>query len=256
MGSDYAAQFRDVSVVAAYAARPAYPDGVFSLLGSLAVDEPRVVLELGAGTGDLTLGLAQHVAHVDAVEPSPAMLDAARRVQLPPSASVRWIASTAEELAIQETYALAVAAESLHWMDWGLVLPKLARCLSPRGVLAVVTTRVLTDVPWRDALRDIITRYSTNRAYVDYDIIEELTRRGLFEPGGSRQVTSAPITQTTAEYVESFHSRNGFSRERMTPEAAHAFDTEVTALVAAHSGDGSVVSPVRATVVWGRPLSP
>jgi ubiquinone/menaquinone biosynthesis C-methylase UbiE len=37
------------------------------------------VLELGSGTGDLTLGLAEHVDHADAVEPSGAMLSIARR---------------------------------------------------------------------------------------------------------------------------------------------------------------------------------
>jgi hypothetical protein len=39
-------------------------------------------------------------------------------------------------------------------------------------------------------------------------------------------------------YIESFHSRNGFSRQRMAPEMADAFDTAVHALVTQSYPDG------------------
>jgi hypothetical protein len=47
--------------------------------------------------------------------------------------------------------------------------------------------------------------------------------------------------QSIDDYIESFHSRNGLSRERMSPEQADAFDEEARKfLLGAHS-DGVIV---------------
>jgi len=43
--------------------------------------------------------------------------------------------------------------------------------------------------------------------------------------------------QSIDDYVESFHSMNGFSRERMTEEATHGFDSEVRELVSKYCPD-------------------
>src|SRR3712207_7136062 len=51
---------------------------------------------------------------------------------------------------------------------------------------------------------------------------------------------SVPFRQPIADYVESIHSRNGFSRERMTREAAAAFDAAVHDLVSLACPSGVV----------------
>jgi hypothetical protein len=62
LGPAYAVQFTDLSVVAAYHHRPPYPAEVFDLLTTLIVDTPRVVLDLGPGTGSrvVTVSVACH----------------------------------------------------------------------------------------------------------------------------------------------------------------------------------------------------
>ncbi|HYW49702.1 MAG TPA: metalloregulator ArsR/SmtB family transcription factor [Gemmatimonadaceae bacterium] len=53
------------------------------------LDTASVVGDLGCGTGSLSLSLSQHVAHVHAIDGSPAMLDAAReRLQSQPNVTV------------------------------------------------------------------------------------------------------------------------------------------------------------------------
>jgi len=251
--ADYAEQFLDESVAAAYPNRPPYPEALIDLLSSLTSDEPRVVLELGAGTGDITSRLAEYVTRVDAVEPSVAMRAiAAESTPL----NVRWIAESAEAFAPDGPYALTVAAESLHWMDWTLVLPKIARHLTPNGLLAIVANRTLSGLRWAHVLRSLIAQYSTNRDYVEYDIIQELTTRGLFQELGRQTITSGPFSQTVDQYIESFHSRNGFSRQRMAREAADAFDAELRAQILRYQSDGVVTAHIACNVVWGRPLAP
>ena len=69
------------SVAAEWDARVASMFGVRADLGaSLALLDPTVVVgDLGCGTGSLSLSLSRHVAHVHAIDGSPAMLDAARQ---------------------------------------------------------------------------------------------------------------------------------------------------------------------------------
>lgn len=254
LGPEYGAQFEDESMARAYHARPPYPAGVIELLDSLIVDRPRRVLELGAGSGDLAFPLARRVDALDAVEPSLAMLALARERQAQHDApsNMRWFHESAEAHRFEGPYASVVAAESLHWMDWAVVLPAIARCLAPRGYLTLVTVRQLSDLPWQPQLLELIGRYSTNRAYRPYDIAHELTARGLFELAGQQTVFGAPFAQSADDYVESFHSRNGFSRERMGAAAA-AFDRELHALVRAHAPTGVVEANVTSGVVWGKP---
>ena len=57
---------------------------------------------------------------------------------------------------------------------------------------------------------------------------------------------------TVEDYVESIHSRNGFSRDRMGAERAATFDDLVRRTVAPHARDGRLRWPVTALVRWGR----
>jgi hypothetical protein len=56
LGAEYAAQFGDEEVAAAYQHRPPYPTETFAIVEPLLGPKPRCVLELGAGTGDFTIG--------------------------------------------------------------------------------------------------------------------------------------------------------------------------------------------------------
>jgi hypothetical protein len=85
-------------------------------------------------------------------------------------------------------------------------------------------------------------------------LTDELTRRGLFRETERIETASVVFEQQVADYVESFHSRNGFSRARMGEEAAASFDTQVTARVREHVGTGPVVHANTCHLVIGKPL--
>lgn len=245
----YAAQFTDASVADAYAARPPYPASIAGALAGLLPAGTRDVLELGCGTGDLTVLLAPHVAHIDAIDPSPAMLRAARLRDT--GGDVRWIAARAEGFTSDRRYGLVVAAESLHWMEWPTVFSNLSAWLAPDARLALLTVRSFGPFPWDVPLRALIARHSTNQDYRPYDLIAELSTRGLFVEHG-RSSHEQPHSQSIDDYVRSFHSRNGFSRDRMPASSAQQFDQALRALVAPHTG-ANVHGTVRTTLVWGIP---
>ena len=252
LGPEYGAQFRDQSVADAYRARPPYPPEVFDILRRLIRDESPVVLDLGCGTGDISRGLAPHVRRIDAVDPSDAMR--ARGQVLPGGRHphIHWIAATAEDFVYPDGYALAVTAESMHWMDWHTVLPRIRRSLTSNGRLAIVLGRGFHAPPWAHALGQLITQYSTNRDFEPYDLLTELEARNLFSREDRVQTQPIPFRQTLDEYVESFHSRNGLSRQRMGASAAE-FDARLKALVHRHQPQPVLEFELEADLVWGMP---
>ena len=249
LSAAYAAQFQQSDIAQAYHARPPYPPELFDLLASLVPRAARI-LELGAGTGDLTFGLAERGDSLDAVEPSIAMLEVARTRGH--ARSIAWHNASAEQFTFAGPYDLVVAAESLHWMDWHLVLPRIAHALTAEGLLGIVAERKL-NVPWSAELREVIARFSTNRDYRAYDLIELLVQENLFREHGRRTLRSR-FAQDSGDYVESFHSRNGFSRERMGATAARNFDAAVRGILAQHGANARVEAELAIEVIWGQPL--
>jgi SAM-dependent methyltransferase len=254
LGPAYGAQFQDPSVVAAYRHRPPYPDEIFDILTGLIVGGSGNVLDLGTGTGAIARGLVGRVARVDAIDPSRGMIEAGRGLPGGDHPNLTWVEGHAEDAPLRPPYGLVTAGASLHWMDGATVLPRVRDALVPGGVLAIVDEREPPQ-PWDAALKGSIGRFSTNRAYRPYDLIEELESRGLFRRQGRLRTAPTAFARTVADYVESLHARNGLSRDRMTVAAASAFDREVAALVRPQAVDGVLALRVAAEVTWGLPTS-
>ncbi|MFJ5842997.1 class I SAM-dependent methyltransferase [Streptomyces shenzhenensis] len=122
-------------------ARPRYPRSLLAGLARQAgIGKGSRVLEIGPGTGKLTVDLAASGCRITAVELGPALAAVARqRLRGHPSATVvvadfeRW------ELPA-EPFDAVVCATAFHWIDPALRVVKAARALRPGGCLALVTT--------------------------------------------------------------------------------------------------------------------
>jgi trans-aconitate methyltransferase len=255
LGPQYGAQFSDASIVRAYHHRPPYPDEVFTILAGLLAPGPASILDAGCGSGDIALGLLARVPQIErleAIDLSAGMVAEGQRRPGGDDPRINWQVAPIEMARLSPAYALITAGESLHWMDWPVVMPRFRDALLPSGVLAIVGRSERPSV-WSEELIRIVQRYTTNRDYQPYNVVDELTMRRLFTVLGSR--TTAPVThtQSIASYVESWHSRNGLSRDRMTTEAAGAFDRETRALLAGYGYEESVTFDVVGSATWGLP---
>jgi len=255
LGLKYAEQFKDSSIVEVYHHRPPYADEAIDKLIALITDEPRVVLDIGCGTGDLSRRLANRVERVDAVDFSRAMLDKGRTLPGGDHPHLHWFYGRVEEVELHPPYALISAGESLHWMEWDIVLPLFKRILTPHGLLAMVG-RGTERNRWDESLKALIDRFSTNREYRSFDLVEELEQRHLFQKQGSFCTHPVPFVQSSEEYIQSIHSRNGFSRERMGEDAAQAFDEEARKILAPSLHEGLLTLFATSQVEWGLPLEP
>jgi ubiquinone/menaquinone biosynthesis C-methylase UbiE len=253
LAPEYGAQFKDLSIVEAYHHRPPYPAETFTILAELINSEPRHVLDIGCGPGSIARYLVEHVERLDAVDFSQYMIKQGKQLPNGDNPRLHWLQGPVEDVTLNPPYALITAGESLHWMDWNVVLPRFHDLLQPGGYLAIVERRTFP-LAWYSALAEIIPQYSTNKDFLGFfNMIETLEQHGLFQKVGEKETSPIPFEQSIDDYIESFHSRNGFSRERMDPSMADAFDREAKEILLKSHPDGVISLQAFANIVWGIP---
>jgi SAM-dependent methyltransferase len=248
--------FCNEGVVAAYAYRPPYPDEAIDGLAGL-VSSSASVVDIGCGTGEIARRLAPCFSRVDAIDASTAMIRRGQQSANGTHPGLQWICARVEDWQFTTTYDLAVAAGSLHWMQWSVVLPKLAQALGAHGLLAILPDGGASPVrvPWQPSLTSLIGEYSAMRNWVPVDVVQEIAGRGLFQE--THRFSTAPVAfrQSVDEYVEYMHSQAGLSRAKMAAEAVAEFDRHLRNLVEPYQDvDCHLTFEVTSTVVCGRPL--
>jgi len=122
-------------------ARPAYPAALFSDLAELACIGPGCrLLEIGCGTGQATLPLAERGCEIVCVELGASLAAVARR-KLARFRSVRVEVAAFEAWPLPpEPFDTVVAATAFHWIDPAVRVTTSARALRQGGALATIAT--------------------------------------------------------------------------------------------------------------------
>jgi SAM-dependent methyltransferase len=124
-----------------YARYVAYPSSLFTLLErECALDGHGRLLDLGCGTGQLTVPLAPLFENAIGLDLEPEMVQEAERVAREAGAgNIRWICGAAEELSPSlGSFRLATIGVAFHWMDRAKVLDLLYDMLDDGGAVALV----------------------------------------------------------------------------------------------------------------------
>ena len=254
--SKYGTWFQDPLVVQAYPARPPYPPVLIQHLVDLISDEPRVVLDVGCGTGDIARRLAPLVERVDALDASAGMLAAGRAASGGDAPNLRWIHARVEDAdaPLAPPYALITAGESAHWFEWDIAFPRFARILSPGGMLAIAGRNWDGPPDVHARVLPIMKRFNLLRTWYNVNLLDELRNRGLFDLTGQLRFEPDVWQPTLDEYILARHSQRSFSRTHMGPDAVAAFDAALAeALADVPRVDGRLQLESSAHVSWGRP---
>ncbi|MBF6613492.1 MAG: class I SAM-dependent methyltransferase [Chloroflexi bacterium] len=248
----FADTFKDRRVVEAYRHRPPYPQEVFEILTTLLTDEPRTVLDVGSGSGDLARPLVTLARRVDAVDFSSPMIERGRQLPGGDSPRLQWIYGKVEEVQLAPPYALITAGSSIHWLEWEKSFPLFRRILTPAGSLALVYRKTLP-MPWDADMRELRVRFLPRGGHSPAHVAQELEARGFFHKQGERATTSVPFFQSVEDFIECLHSH--FSQEYLDPQSAAGFDQQMHSLLLHHHPDGILPLHVMGLVIWGRPAT-
>ena len=253
---DYASLFKNRSLAEAYRFRPPYSNELYRILVGLLADQNARVLDVGSGPGKIARVLVDRVRHVDAVDFSREMIRAGKSIANGNHPNLRWIHGRVEEVCLNPPYDMITAGSSIHWMEWSIVFPRFVDVLTADGHLTIIDGDRPVESPWHDAELSFIRKYSTNRHYEQIDLIQELVDRGHFQPIGDKWTQPVVFSQSIADYVESFHSRQSLSKEQMGAENVKAFDSELTHVLSDFAdGEGIIGFNVSTRVTWGKPLA-
>lgn len=200
-------------------ARPTYPAQLFDDLVELSGLEPGSrVLEIGCGTGQATLPLAERGLDVTCIELGEAMAAFARR-KLEPFPGVEVVQGLFEDWEPDRAeFDAAVAFTSIHWIDPDVRYAKIARLLRPRGTLVLGRSDTVLlddhDAFWLEVQEDYqaVVPSEENRPPPRPEEIgdhrEELDASGWFRTIAVRRYTWE-LRYTSEEYVALLDTYSG-----------------------------------------------
>jgi ubiquinone/menaquinone biosynthesis C-methylase UbiE len=223
--------------------RHGYPAAVLDVVtGILSLTNDDLAVDVGCGTGQLTLPMAARVRAVVGVDPERDMLqrarDAARDAGV---ANVMWMLGADTDLPAVRTLladrsvGVVTVGQALHWMDCQALFANAMPLLRPGGGIAIVTNGTplwLHDTDWSRALRQFLeqwlntevksacgtddqsqrhyrealaaTGYEVRSAAVDYDV--ELTpdelAGGIYSALGADRLPSPGERPAFAEQIQ------------------------------------------------------
>lgn len=226
--------------------RPPYPDALFDdLLALFRLTPGSMVVDAGTGTGMAALPLAARGLRVVGLDPSPAMLNQARRrASAAHRATVEFRPGRAEDTGLPAGAAEAVImAQAFHWVDPPKALAEFQRILRPGGGLAIFWNQRDLNEPYLTAMEALITRYNpkyqSGYRHKPWDKI--LAAAGYFKNVRYKQYRHA--SEMPTEAVVGLTRSFSYVRNVLSGEATAAFERELRALLASHTRAGNVLLP-------------
>ncbi len=200
-------------------ARPGYPSALFEDLAGLACIGPRCrVLEIGCGTAQATISLAERGCTIVCVELGPSLAAVARR-KLARFGGVHVEVAAFEDWPLPaQPFDTVVAATAFHWIDPEVRVRKCADALRAGGALATIATHHIAggDDALFAAVQDCYERWDpatppglrlSSPAEIPLDGAE-LDRSGRFGPAVFRRY-EWDITYSTAQYLDTLLTYSG-----------------------------------------------
>jgi SAM-dependent methyltransferase len=152
--------------------RPATPAVLVDILKQYAdVPKPKLVVDVGSGTGLSSRAWSEHAQQVIGIEPNPQMREqATSRTR---AANVSYWEGTSSDTRVDAGAAdIATCSQSFHWMDPEETLAEMYRILRPGGVFAIYYCTFPPVMNW-----EMEQRFQTFMSWIDR--IDEEHRRKL-----------------------------------------------------------------------------
>ncbi|MGW7304066.1 class I SAM-dependent methyltransferase [Streptomyces sp. NPDC054835] len=244
--------------------RPGVPEQAARLLAQRANGKPdRILLDLGSGTGQVPLALAEQVTQIDVVERDKGMITEAGRALASLPVTVRLHNVAAEDFAPPTSTweaDLVTVCRAFHWMDQPLVLSRLDACTAPDATIAVMGDGSLWNAKeaWSQDLRSLIQKYlgTERRAGKDKTFkAHNRPYREVLADSPFSQVEEHDIAiarEWTPDRVVGYLWSTSFAGRELFGDRLDDFERHARALLAEHAADGVLTEHAVFQVVLGR----
>ena len=251
----HGARFDDADVAGKYLLRAPYAAELYEFLREF-VPKPRRALDLCCGPGKIAGQLATWFERVDAVDSSLPMLQRAQMLHSGVN-NIRWIHAAAEDAVLEGPYDIVTIGTAAHWMDHGVVFPKLAGLLAADGVLAMIEGDRPHEPPWEASWMAFVRRWLT-RIGLEYDKAafgNAVTAHERWMNVAGRRTFGFDYRQSVSDFVACQHSRATWTIKQLGAAVAAEFDRELTEMLVPFARDGQLEFSLQTNLVWGTPCS-
>jgi SAM-dependent methyltransferase len=240
--------------------RPGYPDAALNDLLENVPTSARI-LEIGCGTGQLTVPIARRGYEITAVELGGDLARVARR-NLAPYANARVLQADFETWTPPAPFDLVVAATSFHWLSPDHRASLAASALRPGGTLAILDNKHVAGgtEPFFVDVQRCYERYMPGTP-PDLRLPSPVAALPHYEDVGSSGLFEAPLDRaylwdasyTTAGYLDVLSTYSG--HRDLPPDLHAALFACIAALIDGAYG-GRIVKRYQTTLTTFRKLDP
>ncbi|MET0132207.1 MAG: class I SAM-dependent methyltransferase [Kibdelosporangium sp.] len=222
--------------------RRGYPPEVLDALAAACTLTPAdIALDLGCGTGQLTIPMAARVRAVIGMDPEPDMLTRARTAEAP---NVTWVLGADTDVpklgTLVNDIGIVTVGQALHWMDHEKLFDALFPLVRTGGGVAVLSNGTplwLQDTPWSHALRGVMEQWLgttlTNTCGTD-QLARDRYRASMINSGFEVRGSSVDYTDhlTVDQIIGGVYSA---LPEHRLPTDRAAFETLIRDVLAPHA---------------------
>ncbi|MFI6732642.1 class I SAM-dependent methyltransferase [Nonomuraea sp. NPDC050451] len=228
------------------------------LIRRFGLDGSGRLLDLGCGTGQLTLPLAGHVAEAVGVDPEPDMLaEAARQALAGEVGNVTWVRGGSADLpGGLGRFRLVTMGRSFHWMEREQVLEALGGMVEDEGGVVIANDGCLARqiTAWQHAIEEVQHRF-----------LGPLPATAAGTPAKPHTVVLADspfphVARVVHEFERSWTAKRiigylystSLPLRRLLGDRRPAFEREIADALLAADPTGRFVEPVRLEVLMAR----
>lgn len=189
--------------------RPFYPEQeIDEIVDFFSLSATSRFLDMGSGTGQLAIQLAERVGGIVAVEPDDEMfVEGKSHAERKGATNIRWIKSKAEEVVSMPDlglFDLVSFATSFHWMDRDAILQTLDRMVKPTGGILVTGTSSLWEgtEEWELVAKKTIQKYLGKERRAGSATFEQLSQKNDPHPDALRRSPFSAVEETRYHFVE------------------------------------------------------
>ncbi|MEK5507083.1 class I SAM-dependent methyltransferase [Paenibacillus sp. FSL H7-0442] len=239
--------------------RPPYPSSLIRfLVNKFSLNGEGRLLDLGCGTGQLSLRFSDWFEEIVGVDTESEMLDEANRLSSDKRLdNVKWVQGRAEERVCDwSVFRLVIIAKAFHWMDRESILDILYNSSDTNGGVAIIdNTGKQEPLLWQLKVNEVVRRWlgdarrAGNSTYTPpKERYEDIVRKSGFKNVQRHILPSYSYTWTVDSIIGNLYSTS-FASRRLFGDNLVRFENDLTSVLLDMDSTGVFTEELSVSVI-------